>query len=100
MSGFMFFDVREIRDADLLAEYRAGVFATVEAFGGRYRVLGGMEEALEGRWQPRIPVLIEFASVEAARDWYRSDAYAPLLRKRLAAAECDGVLLSGIEPAA
>lgn len=97
MAAFVFFDVREIRDPDLLAAYRSQVFATVEQFGGRYRVLGGFKEVLEGGWDPNIPVLIEFGDVERARAWYGSDVYAPLLKQRTEAAVCDAILLDGFD---
>jgi uncharacterized protein (DUF1330 family) len=97
MTAFVFFDVRDIRDPDLLSAYRSRVFETVEHFGGRYRVLGGMEAVLEGDWAPNIPVLIEFPDSRTARAWYDSEMYAPLKRDRLAAAACDSVLLEGFE---
>jgi uncharacterized protein (DUF1330 family) len=97
MSAFVFFDVREIHDQKVLAAYREAVFETVEAFGGRYRVLGGLDTALEGSWAPRIPVLIEFADLGKAHGWYGSELYAPLRRQRMAAADCDAVLLAGFD---
>jgi uncharacterized protein (DUF1330 family) len=97
MAAFVFFDVKEIRDPDLLARYRSQVFATVEQFGGRYRVLGGLEAVLEGNWRPNVPVLIEFETVDAARAWYDSEAYAPLLSQRIEAADCDAVILEGFD---
>jgi uncharacterized protein (DUF1330 family) len=80
-----------------LARYRERVFETVEAFEGRYRLLGGLETALEGTWVPRIPVLIEFPDIARARGWYDSDRYAPLRRQRMAAADGDAVLLAGFD---
>jgi len=97
MTAFFLFDVRHIRDEDTLAEYRRQVFETVERFGGRYRVLGGPFEVLEGEWAPVIPVLIEFPTVERARQWYESDVYRPLRDLRLRAADCSGVLIEGFE---
>lgn len=97
MSAFVLFDVREIRDQEKLSDYRGKVFATVEHFGGRYRVLGGLDSRLEGDWTPAIPVLIEFDDLETAKAWYASDVYAPLKRQRLEAAVCDAVLLQGFD---
>jgi len=97
MAAFVFFDVREIHDPDLLSAYRGKVFQTVEQFGGRYLVLGQMETALEGSWAPNIPVLVEFPDSQTARAWYESDIYAPLKKDRMAAARCDAVLLGGFD---
>jgi len=97
MAAFVFFDVREIRDQELLSSYRGKVFETVERFGGRYRVLGAMEEKLEGDWAPALPVLIEFPDIDTAKAWYESDIYAPLKKDRTAAALCDAVLLGGFD---
>lgn len=97
MAAFFFFDVRQIRDEDLLADYRRQVFGTVERFDGRYRALGGPFEVLEGDWSPVIPVLIEFPDAGQARRWYGSDLYRPLRDLRLRAADCSGVLIEGFD---
>ncbi|GAB2186645.1 DUF1330 domain-containing protein [Roseibium sp. LAB1] len=97
MAAFVFFDVKEILDPELLGAYRSKVFETVEHFGGRYRVLGEMDRVLEGDWKPNIPVLIEFPDSQTARAWYESDLYAPLKNDRIAAARCDAVMLGGYE---
>lgn len=97
MAAFFFFDVRHIRDQDLLAEYRQRVFETVERFGGLYRVLGGPVEILEGDWAPVIPVVIEFPSGDQARQWYESEVYRPLRDQRLQAAACCGILMEGFD---
>jgi len=97
MAAFFFFDVRQIHDPDLLGEYRQRVFATVERFGGRYRVLGGPVETLEGDWTPVIPVVIEFPDEGSARQWYESEVYRPLREQRLQAADCCCILLQGFD---
>ena len=38
-------------------------------------------------------VVLEFESVEAARDWYYSDAYQEAAKLRQAAADCNGVIV-------
>jgi uncharacterized protein (DUF1330 family) len=42
--------------------------------------------------------VLEFESVEAARDWYTSAAYQAALPLRQAAADCNAVIISGFEP--
>src|SRR6266576_4508189 len=53
-------DIREIKDAAKMEEYKARVTPVVEKFGGRYLVLGGPFEVVEGSYQPLFPVLIQF----------------------------------------
>ena len=42
MSTYFFVDIREIKDAAKLDEYRSRVAPIVEKFGGRYLVRGGL----------------------------------------------------------
>jgi uncharacterized protein (DUF1330 family) len=53
-------------------------------------------EVLEGEWHGSQTVLLEFDSVEAAREWYNSDAYQAAVKLRQAAANCNGVIVSGL----
>lgn len=97
MPAYFFFDVREIHDQDKLDQYKSGVFDCVERHGGRYLVLGGPAEVLEGSWSPVLPVVIEFPGRERARAWYDSDDYGPLKRLRLEATASNGVLIEGFD---
>lgn len=53
-------------------------------------------ETIEGEWHGTQTVLMEFESVEAAKEWYNSDAYQEAVTLRQAAADCNGVILSGL----
>jgi uncharacterized protein (DUF1330 family) len=53
-------------------------------------------EVLEGDWHGSQTVLLEFDSVDAAREWYHSDAYQEAVKLRQAAANCNGVILHGL----
>jgi uncharacterized protein (DUF1330 family) len=50
---------------------------------------------IEGSWECTQTVLLEFDSVQAANDWYYSDAYQAAAKLRQAAATCNGVILNG-----
>ncbi|MGU3501116.1 DUF1330 domain-containing protein [Mycobacterium sp. C31M] len=50
---------------------------------------------IEGSWETTQTVLLEFESVQAANDWYYSDAYQAAVKVRQAAATCNGVILNG-----
>ena len=97
MSAYCFFDVLEVTDAEKLEEYRDGVLATVERYGGRYLTVGGRSDVVEGQWQPVFPVLIEFPSLERAHDWYESEEYRDLKALRLAATRGNAVFIEGTE---
>ncbi|MCS6920850.1 MAG: DUF1330 domain-containing protein [Elioraea sp.] len=86
----------DVKDEALFEEYRRQVPETVARYGGRYLVRGGALESLEGGWAPRRLVVLEFPSVEAARRWYRSPEYAPLLAMRLKAAETKALIVEGV----
>ncbi|WP_101946425.1 DUF1330 domain-containing protein [Mycobacterium sp. 3519A] len=53
-------------------------------------------EVLEGQWHGTQTVVLEFESVEAAREWYYSDAYQEAAKLRQAAADCNGVIVAGL----
>jgi uncharacterized protein (DUF1330 family) len=97
MPAYCFFDVREIVDAEKLADYRAQVFTTVHRYDGRYLALGGPFEVVEGDWRPVIPVIIVFPTLARAKDWYDSAEYAPLKALRLDGARTCGVFIEGYD---
>jgi uncharacterized protein (DUF1330 family) len=96
MAAYCFFDVVEVTDPEALEEYRRRVRDTVEHHGGRYLLVGGEIEAVEGDWRPTFPVLIEFPSLEHARRWYGSDEYQGLKELRLSAVRNHAVLMEGL----
>jgi uncharacterized protein (DUF1330 family) len=85
-----------VRDAAGFAAYRAGVPAVIAKFGGRYLVRGGAVEAKEGEPGLDRVVVLEFPDLAAARAFYDSPDYAPLLAMRLAASTGSVALVAGI----
>jgi uncharacterized protein (DUF1330 family) len=81
MSAYALSDV-EFLDRDLVAQYRALAQASITKYGGRYLVRGGAIEPVEGDWRPPNIVVVEFPSLDRAREWYRSPEYAPALDLR------------------
>ena len=53
-------------------------------------------EKLEGKSSDRRMVVIEFESSEAAKRWYTSAEYVPLIKLRQSASDGDIVLLEGV----
>src|SRR5688572_15028419 len=91
MAAYFFVDILEITDPAKMEDYRSRVRACVERAGGRYVVLGGKCDVVEGDWRPTFPVLLEFPTLADARRWYDSDDYRPLPKLRLEATRCNAV---------
>ena len=86
----------DVADREAFAEYGKKVPATVAAHGGRYRVRGGEVTPLEGSDpHPRV-VVIEFDDAAAAKRWYESADYAPLIALRRAASEGTLMIVEGV----
>ncbi len=85
----------DIHDAERFETYRQQVAPLVEEHGGRYLVRGGELHALEGDLGFKRLLVVEFPSMEAARRFYDSPEYAPLLKLRQECAESDIVLVEG-----
>jgi uncharacterized protein (DUF1330 family) len=89
------FDIQEMNnDAVKLEGYRNGVLATVEKYGGRYLMVGGRCDVVEGSWGPVFPVLIG-SPVSITRRWYDSAEYRDLKALRLSAARSQAVFMEG-----
>lgn len=97
MTAYFVFRNKEVRDAASLARYKEAVAPLVKAFRGKYLVIGGLPQTLEGTWQPTFLVLIEFPSLAQARAWYDSEEYADLKAQRLSAVDSDGILMVGLD---
>jgi len=96
MPAYFLFDLREVRDAARMEEYRARVAPVVEKFGGRYVVVGGPFEVVEGSSSPVFPVMIQFPDMDQARRWYDSEEYRELKSLRLAATVSNATLMAGV----
>ena len=83
MAAYVIADVK-IEDPVQYEDYRKMVPATIAAYGGRFIARGGQTEVLEGEWRPNRVVIIEFESVERAKEWWASEEYraARELRQR------------------
>ena len=85
----------EVTNPALYDEYRKGVAATIAQYGGRFLVRGGATEALEGTFQPKRIVVLEFESVERAKQWWNSPEYRPLRDMRQRSSRGDLFVAAG-----
>jgi uncharacterized protein (DUF1330 family) len=96
MSAFVVVDVT-VRDPETYEQYKTLAQRSVEQHGGVYVARGGATEVLEGRWQPKRLVILEFPSVEAARRWWDSPEYAEAKAIRQRSASTDMVVVEGYD---
>ncbi len=95
MSAYLICDV-SVRDRAALMNYLKLAEGTVEQFAGRYLAQAGALTLLEGDWSPETLVIVEFPSIAAAKEWYRSEAYAPALEANAAAMLRKMLIVEGV----
>ena len=74
-----------VNDPALYQEYAAGAGPTIAAHGGKLLALDVASETIEGEPPGPQTVVLEFESVEKAKEWYNSPDYQAVVGKRLAA---------------
>ena len=94
MPAYVIADI-DVQDAETYRDYVALVPGTLEPFGGRFLVRGGAHTTLEGSWQPKRLIIVEFPSAEHARRWYESDAYVAAIEIRQSSSSGSLVLVEG-----
>lgn len=85
----------DIKDPDAFKVYMG---EAAKAMNGSAKVVSfdPGPEVLEGQWHGPQTIVLEFESVDAARDWYHSELYQKAARLRQAAADCNVVILRGM----
>lgn len=86
----------EVLDPERYDEYKAKGAASILAAGGRYLVRGGDVEVLEGEAPAGRTVVLEFPTMQAAIDWYRSDEYTEIRKIREGAARARMYVVDGV----
>ena len=94
MSAYIVVQVK-VQDPVKYEEYKKQVPATIEAYGGRFLVRGGETEVLEGDWNPERFVILEFDSVERAKEWWSSEEYRRPKELRQQASKANLIVAAG-----
>jgi Uncharacterized conserved protein len=79
MAAYVISEITAIVDPALMEEYRSLAQRAITKYGGSYIVRGGAIEKIEGESAPHAIVIVEFPTMERAREWYRSAEYAKAL---------------------
>lgn len=96
VAGLLIVEIKSVRDETTYARYREQVSPNLAAAGARYLVRGREVQVLEGDWQPGRVVVVRFDSVQAARDWWNSRAYATLKAIRQRSTDTNMLLVEGV----
>jgi uncharacterized protein (DUF1330 family) len=86
----------DIHDPVGYEEYKNLAGPTVEKYGGKYIVRGGKTEVLEGNWEPKRIVVLEFESAQRARDWLNCEEYREPRKLRHRTARTNMILVEGL----
>jgi uncharacterized protein (DUF1330 family) len=87
----------DIHDPEQYARYQQATPAALEACGGRFVARGGELAVLEGDWQPKRLVVLEFEDLDAAKRFYESPIYQEAKQLREGAADMNMVAVQGVD---
>jgi len=95
MPAYVIVDVA-IHNTEDYEAYKKLTPASITAYDGKFVVRGGQTETLEGGWQPERIVVLEFPTIERAKEWWASDAYAEAKAIRHRAAKTKMIVVQGV----
>ena len=95
MAGYVIVEI-EVTDPVGYEEYKKLAGATVEKYGGKYIVRGGAAETLEGDWQPKRIVILQFENVERAKEWLNCPEYHEPRKMRHRTAKTRMIAVEGL----
>lgn len=86
----------EVTDPIEYEEYKKLTPASIAAYDGKFIVRGGKTDSLEGDWNPQRIVVLQFPSVERAKEWWGSEAYAKAKSIRHRTAKTKMLVVEGL----
>ena len=86
----------EVTDLAGYENYKKLAPPAIAKYGGRYLARGGAATRLEGDWDPRRIVVLEFPDAETAKRFYESPEYVAARAVRAGAANMNMVLVEGL----
>jgi uncharacterized protein (DUF1330 family) len=95
MSAYVIVDIT-IHDPVGYEEYKKLAPAAVAAYDGKYIARGGKVETLEGDWSPKRLVILEFPTVERAKQWLNSEEYRAARALRHQTATTQMIVVEGV----
>ena len=96
MAAYVIVEI-EVVDPVGYEEYKKRAAATVHKYGGKYIVRGGKAEVLEGNWKPKRIVILEFPTMDRAKEWLNCEEYREPRKKRHATAKTNMLVIEGFD---
>ena len=84
-----------IHTPDLFKEYPLLSGPVMEKFGGKYLIRGGKFEIVEGEWPADRTTVVEFESLEKAKECYESIEYGKAKEIRQKSTKTELILIEG-----
>ena len=95
MTAYVIVDIN-VTDPVSYEDYKKLAAPTVELYGGKYIARGGKTEVLEGDWSPSRLVILQFESLEQAKNWLNSTEYSEPRNLRHQTAISNMVVVEGV----
>jgi uncharacterized protein (DUF1330 family) len=95
MAVYVISDV-SVLNSEAIQTYRTLAADSIAKYGGKYLARGGEVNVLEGKWNPRTIIIVEFPNRERAEAWYGSPEYASALEVRDTALSRNLILVAGV----
>ena len=95
MSAYVIVDIT-VNDPERYEEYKKLAPPAIAAYGGKYLARGGKSEKLEGNWEPDRVVILEFESIEKAKEWIDSPEYSEARALRHKTASSDMIVVEAL----
>lgn len=95
MAAYVIVEI-EVIDPVGYEEYKKQAAATVHKYGGKYIVRGGKAEVLEGDWNPKRIVVLQFDLMERAKKWLHCEEYREPRKMRHRTAKTKMILVEGV----
>jgi uncharacterized protein (DUF1330 family) len=86
----------EVKDPERYEDYKKMSPISIKEFGGRFVVRGAPCDTLEGGWQPKRFVVIEFPSKDVAKAWWSSQEYASAKKLRQETSHTRMIVVDGL----
>ena len=86
----------DIEDVEQFQEYAKATPPIIKKYGGEFLVRGGVFEVYEGNWNPKRLVLLEFESMQKAKQFYNSPEYEAIKELRQNSAYTEWVFVDGL----